>query len=385
VAPPCRPHPAAGQATAEYTVLLALVAAALAGAGAAAGAGGVSEAVVGAVRTGICIVGGDVCRDSDARAAGLAPCTVGDRARGGDGAITVLSLRLGRGGSWTVATRSDGSVVVTRVREGELGVAGGFGAAAGPLQVEVGAGGRYSLVFSEGRTWEFPDSAAAGRFLAAGDEDAVAPTWRFGDLGSELAVDAGTKVSGLMLTGVEASAEAALGTRVGRGRSTVYVRARVEEPGSSLWMPASAPGYGGAARDVVVEVTREGGRLRELAFRTVEPGAEPGRLVETVGRLDLRVPANREAAGRLLGRGLPWPPGVVDDLRAVVRRTVQAGVVERAVYAVDDESGGLGMHVRMGLELGVDFERLDVGRRLVSASAWTHGSTERERVDCLGP
>ena len=375
---PPRSHPAAGQATAEYTVVLALVAAALAGAGAAAGVGGVAEAVAGVVRTGICIVGGDVCRDSDARAAGLAPCTIGDRERGGGGAVTVLSLRIGRAGSWTVATRSDGSVVVTRVQDGEVGVTVGFGAAAGPLRLELGVAGRYSLVFTEGRAWEFPDAAAAGRFLA-GDEDATPPTWRFGDLGTEVVAEAGARVGVLALTGVEASAKSALGTRAGRGRTTVYVRARLKAPGSTVWMP----GQREPAREVIVEVTRERGSLREVAFRTVEPGAGDGEIVETVGRLDLRVPANRDAATRLLDRRLPWPPAVMDDLRALVRRTVQSGVVERAVYAVHDDSGGLGLSARMGLELGVNVERMDVDRRLVSASAWTHGSKERERVDCV--
>jgi hypothetical protein len=370
--------PAAGQATAEYTVVLALVAAALAGAGAAAGVGGVGEAIAAVVRTGICIAGGDVCRDSDARAAGLTPCTLGDRERGGGGAVTVLSLRIGRGESSTVATRSDGSVVVTRLRDGDIGIAGGFGAAAGPLRLELGVDGRYSLVFTEGRAWEFPDAAAAGRFLA-GDPDATPPTWRFGDVGNEVVAEAGSRVGGLVLTGVEASAEAALGARTGRGRTTVYARVRLEAPGPSVWMG----GQRGGGREVIVELTRERGSLRELAFRTVEPGAGDGEIVETVGRLDLRVPANREAAGRLLGRRLPWPPAVMDDLRSLVRRTVQSGLVERAVYALDDDSGGLGLRARMGLELGVDFERLDVDRRLVSASAWTHGSPERERVDCV--
>ena len=63
-----RTHDATGQATAEYAGLLALVAAALLGAGAVVGVGGVGDAVAAGLRTGICIVGGDVCRASDAAA-----------------------------------------------------------------------------------------------------------------------------------------------------------------------------------------------------------------------------------------------------------------------------------------------------------------------------
>jgi hypothetical protein len=74
---------------------------------------------------------------------------------------------------------------------------------------------------------------------------------------------------------------------------------------------------------------------------------------------------------------------VVEDLRAVVRRAVQAGVVERAVYAVRDASDDLELSARLGLELGIDIDRVDVARRLVAASAWTPGSRERAREDCV--
>ena len=106
----------AGQATAEYAALLALVAPALAGAGALVGLRTIGDMVVATVRTGICIVGGDVCRTSDAEAAGLEPCTVGERALGRGLTLTVASIRLGSGDEWTAATRSDGSVLVTKSR-----------------------------------------------------------------------------------------------------------------------------------------------------------------------------------------------------------------------------------------------------------------------------
>jgi len=133
---------------------------------------------------------------------------------------------------------------------------------------------------------------------------------------------------------------------------------------------------------VMVELTRERGELRELALRTVAPGAPSGHVVETVGRLDLRVPENRAAADRLLRWRAPWPPAVAADLRTVAVRTVQAGTVERAVYGVEEDRLELDLEVRLGLALGLDVERVDVERRLLEASAWTPGSRERERVDC---
>src|SRR3954470_2961856 len=74
-------HDETGQATTEYAGLLALIAAVLLGAGMLVGVD-VAAGVVQGIRTGICIVGGDVCRPSDAAAAGLEPCTMGDRSGG---------------------------------------------------------------------------------------------------------------------------------------------------------------------------------------------------------------------------------------------------------------------------------------------------------------
>ena len=58
-----------GQATAEYVAILAIVALLLAG-GFAVAAPPLGAKVVEAVRTGLCLVGGDICRPADAAAAG---------------------------------------------------------------------------------------------------------------------------------------------------------------------------------------------------------------------------------------------------------------------------------------------------------------------------
>jgi hypothetical protein len=374
-----------GQATTEYTAVLALIAAALAGAGAVIGLGGVGEAVAGGVRTGICIVGGDICRTSDAEALGLAPCTVSERTDGGGATFTVVSIRLGGSGQWTVATRSDGSVIATRTDGKSAGFGAGLGFEASPFALKFGVKGTYDLVVTGGEAWELPDAAAARRLLAADGDDRPPPTWRFGDLGAEVNGKLGATVGGAMLTGVESTAVAAAGARIGRGRTTLYVRTRVEGPSASVWLPGgraqlAGPGVG----DVVVELTREAGELRELAFRSAKAGRD-GEVVETVGRLDLRDPANRAAAESLLRWRLPWPPSVASDLRRVALRTVQAGVVERAVYAVRDDSDDFDLSARLGAELGIQAEEVHVQRRLVAASAWTPGSKERERIDCLTP
>ena len=41
------------------------------------------------------------------------------------------------------------------------------------------------------------------------------------------------------------------------------------------------------------------------------------------------------------------------------------------------------MGVRLGISFGVAHDKVDVEKRLVAASAWTPGSQERVREDCL--
>jgi Flp pilus assembly pilin Flp len=372
-----------GQTTAEYAGLLALVAAALLGAGVVVGLDGISTAVAKGIRTGICIVGGDVCRSSDAAAAGLEPCTVGDRSGGSGATISVAWLRVGDSGGWTVATRSDGSVLVTRTHARKGGVGAGIGLEASPFGLDFGVEGKLDIQVMSGATWEFPGAAAAARFLAQGDDARATPTWRFGEAADVLTAEAGAKIGGATLTGVGATAEAAAGARVGRGRTTLYIRSRLAS-GSTVWLPRhTAELAGPSTGDVVVELTLEHGAFREIAFRTAGVGAGHGQIVDTVARLDLRDPANRAAAARLLTRRLPWPAAAAQELHQLMLYAVQRGTVERSVYAVRDESGNFELAARLGMELGIDLDRVEVQRRLVAASAWTPGSQERVREDCL--
>ncbi len=371
---------ARGQTTTEYAGLLLLVAALTAGAGAAVGLGDVASAVAGGVRTGICIVAGDVCRASDARAAGLSPCVAREATRGAGLKVTIASVRLGRGDEWTVATRSDGTVLVTQATERSAGVEAGIGIEAGPLGLEWGAEGKLDYAFGSGRAWEFPDAEAAADFLG-GEREGVEPAWRYGEAGAELGAEAGASVGGATLTGVESTARLAAGVRVGRGRVTYYVHGRLDLLDAVAWLPGESGRWSGPSTgDAVIEVTREHGELREIAFRRVED--RDGRVVETVARLDLRDPGNRAAAEPLLRVRLPWPPSVAHDLGVVVRRSVRIGVVERAVYDVRDRSRDLELSAKFGLALGIDAERVDIARRLVAASAWTNGSAARDRADC---
>jgi hypothetical protein len=360
------------------------VGAVLAAAGPAAGLPEVGPEVARAVRTGVCLVAGDICRPADAEAAGLAPCMVAERKRGVGAAVTVVSIRVGERHEWTVARRSDGTVTVTRADGDEAGVSGGIGFEAGPLR--LGADGALGFTLAAASGWEFPDAASAARFMS-GETKAPRPAWRSGEGGlatsgwAGLGVKLGEKKPvGSHMLGIEASSESALGVRLGQGETTIYFRSRTQGP-----RLADVFGHSigrGSAGPVLIEYTRDRAGPRELAFRAATPG-RAGEVVETLARLDLRVPANRAAADRLLRLRAPWPPSAFEDLKAVIRHTAAVGAVERNVYAVTDESDYGALAGRLGLELGLEVGRTKVDRRLVSATARTAGSQERAREDCL--
>jgi hypothetical protein len=370
-----------GQATAEYTAVLALVAAALAGAGAVVGLDGVGRAVASGVRTGICIVGGDICRASDAAAAGLSPCTVDERTKGGGAVVSVGWLRLGDAKGVAVALRSDGSVLVTRTHERRGGAGAGIGIDATPLGIDLGAEASADFAVTSGDAWEFPDAAAAGRFLAG--RSPAPPTWRFGEAADVLGVGAGARLGFVTFGGAEASAHGVVGARVGRGATTLYIRSRLDA-GIKAWTPGHGTRTSGPTTgDMVIELTLERGSPRQIAFRRLGRSAGGRRVVDTVARLDLRDPANRAAAASLLARPLPWPTAAVREVRGLLQLAVQRGTVEQSVYDVRDDSGSVELAARLGAELGVDVNKVRVERRLVSASAWIGGSAERAREDCV--
>ena len=155
---------------------------ALAGAGALVGLHTIGDAVAATVRTGICIVGGDVCRTSDAEAAGLEPCTVGERALGSGLTLTIASIRFGSGDEWTAATRSDGSVLVTKSRRRSGGVAAGVGIEASPLGLEFGRQGEARLRDRHRARVGVPGRRRRRALpVPTTTRIGVPPAWRFGE------------------------------------------------------------------------------------------------------------------------------------------------------------------------------------------------------------
>jgi hypothetical protein len=379
--PPGRPRrevrSPAGQAAVDYAAVLLVVVLALA-LGAAAAVPGVGERVVAGIRTGICVVGGDICRDRDARAAGLEPCVTREREQGTQTAVDLAVVHAGEDGRWAVAVRSDGSAVVTRTEGRAVGAVLQPGVGFGPVGLQVGAGGRVTVVRRSARSWRFADLAGARDFLdlALGPEpfaaDRVPPDERWTAFGAGVEGTVSGTVPVVAAAGGRIAVDGALGRRTGGGRTTWFFRSRLDEPQVFATLPAwSSSGTGAEA---MVELTADAGGVRELVLRTAR--AEPDRVEEVTARLDLRDPAIRSR----LGAGAPWPPAVLRELAGLA---ATRGIVERQVHVVDDRSRTYGGTAKLLVALGLEHTRVDVRSRLADAAVWIAGSGPLRREDCL--
>jgi hypothetical protein len=373
----------AGQASTEYIAILLVIATVLAGGAAAAAAiPGVGERIGKTVRTGICIVGGDVCRTSDAAAAGLPPCVTQERSNRQDTTLDIAVVRLGGHGEWLLALQSDGGAVVTRLEENEVGGIVGVGLTFTPAGVEAAATATATIGYRGGKAWRFADAAAARAFLEGARRDAAVEDTRAPDIRWDAITGGGTAAAGaaiaeLTRAGVTTSADAAIGLRRDGPRKTLTLDLGAEDPGLAVDLPGfPAPPAG--LRSVVAELTWDAGGVRELALRSAT--AKDGRLEELTGRLDLREPENRALAERLLRPGGRTP----DDLRALGRRIATHGVVERAGYRLEERRRGVSVAGRLGVALGLSHERITAERRLTDAVASVHGGPPQRRFDCLG-
>jgi hypothetical protein len=362
--------------------VLLVVGVVLAGAAATALAvPGVGERVGGAIRTGLCIVGGDVCRTADAVAAGLGPCVTAERSSRQDTTLDLAVVRLGGHGEWQLALRSDGGAVVTRLQENEAGGTVGVGLTFSPVGLDAGARLALTMGYRSGRAWRFADAAEAARFLDGAMHDAKVhearpPDIRWAGLahGGDAELDAA--IAGLASAGLNASAEAVLGLRREGSTRTLTVDLGTESPGLAVDLPGfpASPGARGA---LVAEVTWDGEAPIELALRSAS--ATDDRLEEITARLDLRDPVNRGLAERLL-----VPGGTRQALDALARRAARDGIVERTGYATSERRRGVSLAGRLGISLGVAHERVHSERHLVDAAAWVRGGPPVRRFDCLG-
>ncbi len=418
------PRPVAGQASAEYVALLAVVCAVVAGAAAVGSVPPIAAQVAGAVRHGICRVAGAICTPGEARAAGLAPCLVharADRERLG-GRVLVVKLR--RGDALLVERRSDGSAAVSFADGGTPGASAGSACSSlgRGANARIGAG----LRFTAGRTWEFATVAAAARFVRrwgktetltgearglwpGGDhppppDSSYKEGGAYGELAAALGGPAGVRAErgarpAPCSAGASRAAAASPGTphrrrdrRAARARAR---RARAERRGRRGPRGHVRPrprGRVARARRRARALRARAGRTRERARRSRQRlrGAEPqagghGRRLEAEVALDLTDPANRRALlGVLEVMRLRAPPADWDDrVRALAHRLDADGAVDVRLLRVGLEESELGAEAALGLGVGGSYERTEEVRDLLRAWSLRAGGSLQEREDCI--
>jgi hypothetical protein len=383
-----------GQASADYIAVVAVVATVLLAVGAAARMPELPGTVVQTVRTGLCIVGGDVCRASDARAEGLEPCVV----RGHEGlrhsSITFLFARVSQDRGYAVELRSDGTSRVVAT-EGSALAASGEPALRLGASVAVKAGGQIGLVWRSGQAWELPDRASLERLLAQakgrpgemadrirrGATPMPAPTERFFEGGDMGELTAGAQVFSVRQPVLSGAARHAIGRRVRAGRTSWYFDASgdgprlfggllpgVELKGKSAW---------------TLEVTEgPGHRPERLQLQTAIPGKRANEIEELSASLDLTIPANAAAARDLLALEREHTPLALARARAVGRHLLRAGTIERRLYRVRARPSDFDAELSIGV-FGGEHTGDAHQRDLVAAEVIRDGGRAR-RADCVG-
>ncbi len=380
-----------GQAAIEYVALLGVLAAALLAAGPALGAPDIPRRLVHGVRLGLCIVTGDVCSAGEAAAAGLPPCPMDARTKGSEVAATFFSISLGTRGTLAVTRLSDGSVQAAWSAGTRLGMSGGFGAegAIGPLHAGAGAFAGAGVRFTAARGWSFPGELDEQRFLSALpgsllDNTRWPPAWVSAEAGAEADAMVGAAVGRshgtVDVAGAQVTGSLGVGARVTRSRQvTVYLRASLIGPSVELPL-LQAPGLG--RTDLLAEYTFDRTGPRSLVFRRAVPSRGGNRLTEVVASLDLRDPVNWAVARPVIDR-LRGPAGAAADVRAVLRRIRVAGTTQLYTSAYNDSSTGASAAFGDGLKFGGSVQLIRIHKQLLDARAWTPGSGERARADCL--
>jgi hypothetical protein len=364
-----------GQASTEYVAILLVVAALLAGA--AVAAPGVAERVVATVRTGICVVGGDLCRTADATAAGLDPCVTSARSRRDETTVDIAIVRVGGSGEWQVALRSDGSAELTRLDETEAGGTIGIGVTFSPAGVSAAAGAAFVAGYHGGRAWRFRDARAALALLGDG-EPARPPDVRWRALTGRGSAGADFELGELAHAGVDVETRNAIGLRSDGARRTLTLDFSVDEPGFEAGLLGLEAGGADGTESWVAEVSWEHGAARELALRSASGDGQ--RMEEWTARLDLRDPASRSLASGVLRPG----SAAFGDLRALAARIRSHGTIERHGWRTDERRHGFAVAGRLGVALGLSHEEIAAERRLTDAVAWVRGGPPQRRFDCLG-
>lgn len=421
-----------GVTAAEYIGVLGLLAAVLAALLLLAPAMGT---VIGhGIRAAICSIAGVGCEETVAQDHEPDSCVRESRQRGVNGSVKVTFVEVGGGAGYLREERSDGEIHVTWIEDGQVGATAGVGARGG-ITVPSGdwnAGAHASveghLGTELGSTRVFTEAGEADAYITRRRNHAlrevaetVAPPLRIAtgindlirggpDLGEPDLVYFDAKVGGsgdaaanYGPAGAKAEAEGAVTAGAVRdrrtGETTLYVKADGDVGGQAGMILGRSGSQGG---EVVLALTldNDGNPVTLATSRTTTTGqggllgapnlsldaldavlseaafdAEATHTVAVTSELDLRRPANRQAALDVfygaagLGTGVPGSAG---DLQAAADRYAARILADGTVGVTEHEGStwglGAGAEVALGAKLGLDLGYQASDSRLTDAS-----------------
>lgn len=418
---------ARGQAATEYVALVALVAVVLA---LAAGltSGGIGGQVLAGLQRGLCRVAPVGCPKPERPQPDLAACQLERSVRREKVATTVVVVRLGTSGTLTVTRLSDGRATVTLAHGATAGAQVGLG-----TRLRIGGkgiGGELTatggMEWTSGRLWRFPSEAAARRFVDTYGRKAtirgkLLDTVRSGCsllcdvVGWRPHPELPEPDETFVESGSTADLTAAFGVGRGGASNVRVVGRRIARDGTRTWYMRGGTAVSGALKLPGAELLVGGEREMVIAFE-LDPRGRPralrvmkagrvkgsasgkpqvasaraaatrelGAVGEVEATLDLREPAARQAAGRLLealvdGVDLAAVARVARDVGDQIARNAQ---VDRRVYVSRGSTTGAGGGVALGLKLDGAVERSSNGMRLVLADTRLPGLPFLPRDDC---
>jgi len=411
-----------GQATLEWTALVAVVALVLAVGGAVAGAPGIVNAVGGALQRALCLVGGGDCQPAEPKA-----CVMSSTDSSARAGMEFSFVKLGGHVGLLREERSDGTFRLTLVDDVEAGLSAGKGFEArleldGLVNARAGTMSEVEVLARLGRrrSWEVGskdeadalqdriERSVAERVVPDMLRGVASRVHNFADLPTpdESSLGGELQASGSVGLGVGDDALAGLEARLGATRDrdgTTRVTFAVDGKASldlrRAFFGLHAKGEASAA--VTVSFDRHGtatqlevAAVAEGDARAVLPGGPPqgaagrgmreGR-IEASATLDLTTSENAQVVERLLAA---LAPARADDLpRAageLARRIAASGTLSAELRTTSRDAYGGELAGAAGARIGVSGEISRTSSKLVGAWWRPPGGVWDSRVDCGG-
>ena len=396
-----------GQATVDYTALLAIVAVLLGTLAALfpSGARGMVNAVRAQTAHALCVVTGKACRRDRTR-----PCAVAMRRETRRYGITIGFVRLDKDRFVMRELMSDGTVRLTVIKRLGGGLEMGVGARvqveqdlrSGGLKSETKFGGEG--VWGSGKVYVARDAKEAKRIMRAiadGDDPPVPISESFVDGGVRGMVSLAT---GGVVAGTELEAVSPRLLAVRRNHRTGARTITLSLGASGSALARSVVGGPTASLDattifgLTLDRRRRPVELSLLAFGNVAGGARlpiplatvlalngsqdvpanlAGRRWEFAARVDL---TDRDvAAAWKRFRGSPTSIAAIRGLAQALRERAH---FDARVYRARNSLNGTSVGIALGLKLGADTEHAIERYNLLSASSRPPGGLWETRVDC---